>query len=447
MSFHVRFFESFKDKAGVVRTVTSAGDEKFERPCWVTFSIRDLLRTYEFDVKTDPIIIDLMTVFDHAGEISSLLRKQGIESDFSKCEERVLAAFKAMKTTGVDDTTIPLDQYIPFIDEFMNEKMIAAKKLFEKITPEMLEHYIKNVWPLLVSLLEIEKNRIKIDREFVRTNLKRMDLASHERKMLQGTLDTLSDDSFVRQRINPNGTKTHRLGNLRGFQAMAIPHGVCRQAVISRFEGGKIASIDFNAIDYRSIVKAVNDPRLSEMYRDADDFHMVTATFLDSEIAGDIRDGVKKLTYVLIYGGSQETMRAIELPKEKIDSYRERLEVLFEPISKFRERLSIEARSNGFVVTPSGLKVPVEKNDHDGKIMGLYAQTFSSSVFNSVLAPIIAMTKRGHTKLIFTVHDEFNFDVHPDELDVVVEISEMIEKRTGFKVSVSLGENYAEATD
>jgi hypothetical protein len=444
----IRFVEAFKDRTDKVHLQTGLENDSV-RSCWVTFNVRELTKCFDVsnNILSEPPIIDLMTIFDHVGEVSSLLKKQKIETNFPRLEERLLAAFKAMKTARVDVDSFPLDMYIPFINEFLKEKVRAARLLFEKITPEMYDQYVNKTWPLMISLMEIERNRIKIDRSFVEQALKRKDLATHERKMLQGTLDTLSSDSYVRQRINPNGTRTHRLGNLKGFQAMAIPHGVCRESVVSRFEGGQIVSIDFNAIDYRSIIRAVDDPGLTKMYGDADDFHRVTAEYLDPENAATFRDGVKKLTYVLIYGGSQETMRAIELPKDRIDGFRDSLEELFKPITKFRKQLSDDARRDGYVVTPAGLKVAVAKDDHDGKIVGLFAQTFSSSVFNSVLDPILSMTREKQSRLIFTVHDEFNIDVHPEELQIIEELVVMIEQKTGFKVSVTMGDNYAQATD
>ena len=57
----------------------------------------------------------------------------------------------------------------------------------------------------------------------------------------------------------------------------------------------------------------------------------------------------------------------------------------FSPIATFRKNLADKSRKDGFLFTPEGHRVEVFKDDHDGKIVGLFAQTYSSSILNKAI--------------------------------------------------------------
>ncbi len=164
---------------------------------------------------------------------------------------------------------------------------------------------------------------------------------------------------------------------------------------------------------------------------------------------------VKYLSYVYIYGGSEETLaERTHLSLEKIRQVMPLLDKKMKPIADFRTALADQARSDGFVCLPFGRKIPIEREDHDGKIIGLYAQGFSSYVFQKALVAVqewMGYNSPRESKLIFTVHDELVMDHHtvadPKLPMVIKDLMENAVEGHVFRVNTKKGRDYGEATD
>lgn len=409
------------------------------------------LRVEQDALYPDPLY-DIKLLYSHDGELSRLVRSVDIpiRGDYLVLEKRFSAHTKSISTGKVDVEKIPLRELIPndLRHEYMYARLEAMKQLWERLSEKEIKDYEKNVYPIYRDILTIEKAGIKIDEAYVASQLKRKDLASHEESFFKHFNGNLKN-GFVKTRISPVGSKTWRLRVENGFNCMAIPHGACRKAIISRFEGGTIATFDFNAIDYRCLVKATGDAKLNEFYGGCRDFHTRTASIL-GEVTPELRVSTKKIAYTHIYGGSTETLQKQTLLSRAVLAERiQKLDVLFAPITDFRKRLSDQARLDGFLVTPGGHVVKVEKADHDGKIIGLFGQTYSSSIFNHAVRVVNNLLKirQRQSQVIFTVHDEIVLDLHPDERELLVNLAGAMEVATGFVVKEKEGKSYGEATD
>ena len=120
------------------------------------------------------------------------------------------------------------------------------------------------------------------------------------------------------------------------------------------------------------------------------------------------------------------------------------------PIDQLRDRLVSEAHRDGYVLLPTGKKIPISREDHEGKVIGLYAQSYSSEVFRRALMAVQEYMRDKRSKIIFTVHDELVVDLYPEEtmVPIVVKtIMETIMDDYRFNVNVKRGKNYGTATD
>ena len=414
----------------------------------VCFDVRKL---FNMCFAPGSIIYDLKMLYECDGDISRLIKSiDDIDKgDYMEIERRFSAHTRALSESQVDVDSISLKHCIP--DDvritYMHARQTMMKVLWSRLSAEQISEYETNVWPLFKDLLVVENAKIKIDEEYVKAQLKRNDVIVHEKKFLQ-SIQGLTHDGYVRTRINPVGSKTKRLRVDGGFNCMGIPHGVPRKALVSRFENGRIAVFDFNAIDYRCIVAATNDKGLNEFYMGQRDFHSRTASVL-GDVTPDLRTNVKKIAYTHIYGGSKETLqKQTALPSDVLRTYVAKLDELFEPITAFRKKISDQARIDGFIITPGGNKVMIEKGDHDGKIIGLFAQTYSSAMFNKALHAVIERLESMNAKsrVIFTVHDELVIDRHPSET-LLEDIQIQMQNVTGFIVKAKEALNYGDATD
>lgn len=412
---------------------------------FVVFDIRKQAFIKRFS--PDDIHYDLKLIFDESS-LLTLAKKQAVEGlrELDIMSKRIKAYYQAASVADVDES-VGLDEIVPEedIEAYTKARVDVLRQLWEKVSDDQLQYYEKKVWPLFCDIMKIEQSQIHIDEKLLQFFLKRNDLAVHETKFLKH-IAGCTKDSFAKTKISPVGSKTWRMKVEGGLQCMSIPHGVCRQVINSRFDFGHIITLDFNAIDYRCLVKAVNDEKLNDYYMDRRDFHSATAGALPT-INTDMRTLAKNLTYTHIYGGSIETLQKMtKLPQSTIQRLITVLDELFDPITKFRNKLATEARKAGFLYTPDGHKVEISSDDHDGKIVGLYAQTYSSSVMNEAVYVALLYLERLRSKLIFTVHDELAFDVHPDEVNDVMTICNAIELKTKYAVKFKLGDNYDQAT-
>jgi DNA polymerase-1 len=285
----------------------------------------------------------------------------------------------------------------------------------------------------------MELNGIAIDMDFISAALAESpDQASAAAlRSLQG----LHKDGMVTTLYNPMGGKTGRLRHEGGFNVLGIPKGPARQAIISRFAGGMITGFDFNAIDYRCIVNTIGG-EVKKLYEGAEDFHERTASFVFKQITPATRSAIKYLSYIYIYGGSEETL--VEKTGWTLEQVKQVLELLdkkIAPIKEFRSKLWMEAQQTGVVVAPGGRRVHTLEGDNEGKVIGLYAQTYSSWVFEQAVIQVQKLLRGLESKLIFTVHDELVIDTHPAEVAIMEDVRRVMEI-DGHKVKMKKGSSY-----
>ncbi len=415
----------------------------------VCFDVRKL---FALGLPREADVYDLQLIYGWDQSLTSLVRSLPVpvSDELLETEKRFTAAVRATSEARMNVEQIPMRYLIP--DEiripYMEARVKVMRELWSRADRTQVDHYFSHVRPVFRSLLEVENAGIKVDMDFVRSQLKRNDLLQHETKFLKH-VEGQEKDGFVRTRISPVGSKTWRLRVEKGFQAMAIPHGVPRQAIVSRFKDGRIVTIDFNAIDYRCLVNAVEDPELNKFYAGERDFHSRTASWFGDEVTPELRSITKKITYTHIYGGSIESLqKQTLLPREELAARITKLDELFSSINRFRKKLTEKALVMGHVVTPGGHVVKIDKGDHEGKIVGLFAQTYSSHIFNLTVRATVNFLaeKKAQSRLIFTVHDELVLDMHPDDSEKISELVSKIERGTGFVVKEKRGLNYDEAT-
>lgn len=394
---------------------------------------------------------DLKVLLDHQGDLSDLCKKKNVGcADLVSLQKRLKAFLTAAQGAQLSDFEDKIDEVVPlsFQVELLSCRLEKMRALFSLTTHDELAQY-EDFFESILNASLVESSGIAIRRDFVEQCVKNCSGEPHERVFMKHMLlCTPANEWLATTKINPRGTRTWRMSTEGGLKCMQIPHGICRQAIASRWLGGKIMTVDFNAADYRCIISAVDDPAMNSVYAGSRDFHSTTCLHLGEDVE-KMRDVVKKVTYSVMYGSSFESLvRSARIPVDQLRRLFDRMNVLFAPVSAFRERLFAQAKSDGFVATPLGLKTRLEPGDHTGQVLGLFGQTFSSQKLFQAIDISLKTLAHGQrkSKLIFTVHDELVFDVHPAELDLQDELPREIEDSTKFVVKKKIGENYDEAT-
>lgn len=421
----------------------------------VCFDARKLydLKRRPIDV---PLLYDLTCLYSWDGTIHQLAKeKLGPDQadELREKDRRFGSHIRACKIAKVDLRKNPIMTVVPpnFVHSLLKIRTLLSLRLLELAISTGLDgDYVRDRWPLYSRLLETERFGVKLDVVRLEAESK-LNYPIHIEKWIRGALQT-SRDGFIYTRFSPATTKTGRLrsdGRENSFNLMGVPHGLPREMIVSRFESGRVGVVDYNAIDYRCIVASVDDAAFVETYEECEDFHAATCKLLfgTSDVTAQVRDAVKQLTYISIYGGSPETVsEKTGLSIKNVHSAVQTMSVALKPIHDFRDKLYERSKADGFVTCPGGRQIKLDDDDHPGKVLGLYAQTYSSLLFEMAFVEVFDALEKLNSKVMFTVHDEMVIDIHPDDGDVLSLVKANMEQAAdGLRAKAKEGVSYEAA--
>ncbi len=221
--------------------------------------------------------------------------------------------------------------------------------------------------------------------------------------------------------------------------------------------GNLFLSADYSQIELRIMAHLSGDKNMIDDFCSGHDIHTATAAKIYkkpiSEVTKEERSKAKVANFGIIYGisvfGLAERMNVDRREaKELIDNYFE----TYRGVSQYIEQCKEEAKRNGYVETIFKRKryLP-DINSHNAVVRG-YAER------NAVNAPIqgsaadiikVAMVNiykqiKAHglrSTMILQVHDELNFNVVPEEKDIMQKLV-IKEMENAFKMSVPLTADY-----
>ena len=420
-----------------------------EKLCGKRLVTHDVRRIIDWSLSPGNPVVDVKLLWGGDRDLMRIVKEEfggpglsGPLATFLETDGQVRAHLRACKTAQMSPH-VPPDLAIEWsVARVRAINIIYQKSITSSGSDALLSEDTWARWRFILAVRQIERSGIRIDVDAVEEMLKSADTSN--RPTLQ-TMQKLQRGGFVASFMNPIGTKTGRLRYEAGFNCLAISRGA-RKAIVSRHEGGLIYTFDFNAVDYRCIVRSIGG-EFAELYEGADDFHARTASFIFKEVNDTKRSLLKKIIYAYTYGGSHETLaEETGLTLEMVKLALSRLDEHIKPIAEFREMLYTRAQALKFVEPPGGRKVYVTSDDHAGKVLGLYAQTYSSHVFEQATEAAHYYLKGTKSSVIFTVYDELVADMHPDDFGKVQDIADILQGAAGggWKVKVKKGRSYGE---
>ncbi len=218
-------------------------------------------------------------------------------------------------------------------------------------------------------------------------------------------------------------------------------------------EGCTFLSADYSQIELRIMAHLSNDERMTEAFNNDLDIHTATAAKIYKvpleEATGDMRNKAKTANFGIIYGISVFGLsERLAIPrgeaKDLIDGYFE----TYPDVEKYMETSKELARKNGYVETLLGRKRFLPDINSRNSIVRGYAERnainapIQGSAADIIKVAMIRIFRRFEeenlkSKMILQVHDELNFNVPMDELEVAKKI--VVEEMEGaYKLSVPL---------
>lgn len=223
-----------------------------------------------------------------------------------------------------------------------------------------------------------------------------------------------------------------------------------RKVIKSRWKGGKILDCDFAQLEFRAAALLSQDQQAIQDIINNVDIHIFTRDTLCA--AGQIvdRQQAKAHTFKPLYGGLSGTEAEMTYYKAFLEKYK--------GIAEWQKRLAEDALHFKQTQSPSGriYAYPYAQRMKGGRvssftqIVNYPVQGFATGDLMPVAILEIYRLMKLHnvqSKLILTVHDSVTADVHPEEINIMIQIfkeafnnvPKLLEERFKMTVNVPIG--------
>lgn len=231
-------------------------------------------------------------------------------------------------------------------------------------------------------------------------------------------------------------------------------------------DGEVFLSADYSQIELRIMAHLSQDTHMLEAFRQGHDIHTATAAKIYkvamNEVSSDMRGKAKTANFGIIYGISTFGLAdRLNIPrkeaKQLIDGYFE----TYPQVKQYMDEVIQEAKTKGYVETIFGRKRYLSDINSQNSIVRGYAERnainapIQGSAADIIKIAMINIQKRLldeglKAKMIMQVHDELNFSVPKDEIELIKKlVTEEMEGAANLSVRLiadcDVGENWLEA--
>lgn len=175
---------------------------------------------------------------------------------------------------------------------------------------------------------------------------------------VQKFLDNRDSGDRCHASIHPLQARTARM-SITGIPAQTLPSGdwKVRRCFIPD-PGESLVAVDYQAQELRVLAALSGDRNMIEAFATGADLHQMTA-----DASGVDRSVGKTVNFAYVYGSGPKNIAktcgiSVEKAREVIDGF----ESTYPAVKKLSTRLQDEARRKGYIVTPSGRRIPVDQS-------------------------------------------------------------------------------------
>lgn len=213
-------------------------------------------------------------------------------------------------------------------------------------------------------------------------------------------LDSRDSEDRCHTFINPLQARTSRM-SITGIPAQTLPTGdsTVRRCFVAE-EGHLIASVDYQTQELRVLASLSKDRTMIRAFEEGADLHQITAD------ASQVTRKVGKMAnFLTVYGGGPEALSAqahvdIDTATKVLDGFSK----TYPGVSSYSKKLASMARGNGYIITPSGRRLPVDSS-RSYSALNYMVQSTSRDV---TCRALIRLHEAGFTPYLrLPIHDEF----------------------------------------
>ena len=351
--------------------------------------------------------------------------------------------------------------------KFLNTDKVAGLK-FNAPSAKWVSANGFKVNKVNLSLLQnIAKNRNMTEAVEFLSNLQRLSaLDTYLSSFVEGIETHTKADGKLHVRLLQHRTATGRFsGADPNMQNM--PRGgtfPVKKVFVSRWVDGKILEADFAQLEFRTAAYLSQDEVAMKEIENGFDVHSYTAKVITEGGQKISRQEAKAHTFAPLYGATGFGRTKAEA------TYYEQFTEKYRGIGLWHTRLAKEAVTTGKIKTPSGreFSFPNVRRLGNGKvsyftqIKNFPVQSFATAdIVPVILMEIDDRLNDLKSCIVNTVHDSIVIDVHPDEIQQVIDVinsvndnmTDILNKQFNIKINVPLlleakiGKNWLDTKD
>jgi DNA polymerase-1 len=224
---------------------------------------------------------------------------------------------------------------------------------------------------------------------------------------VEGFLDNMDSEGRCHASINTLQARTGRM-SITGIPAQTLPSGdwIIRRCFISD-PGQRMVSVDYAAQELRVLAALSGDRTMIDAFLSGADLHLMTAQAAwGPHITKDSKERkyAKTVNFGRVYGGgartvSEQTGLSFMQAKRVVEAFDKR----YPGVKAYSDRLAMIAGQQGYIVTPSGRVLPVDR-DRGYAALNYMVQSTARDV---TCRGIVKLHKAGFTPYMrLPIHDE-----------------------------------------
>lgn len=216
---------------------------------------------------------------------------------------------------------------------------------------------------------------------------------------VQKFLDNRDSRDRCHASIHPLQARTGRM-SITGIPAQTLPSGdwKVRRCFIPD-PGEQLVAVDYQAQELRVLAALSGDKNMIEAFRTGADLHQMTA-----DASGVARSVGKTVNFAYVYGsGPKNIAETCGISVDKAREVIKGFETTYPGVKQYSDKIQREAKYKGYVQTPSGRRIPVDK-DRPYAALNYMIQSTSRDVTAAALIRLDAAGFGDNLRL--PIHDE-----------------------------------------
>jgi DNA polymerase-1 len=279
------------------------------------------------------------------------------------------------------------------------------------------------------------------------------DLDSYHPEIKSGLFQNLQDDNRIHNQNRINGTVSGRLTS----PLHTIPRdGGYRDCYVAP-PLFKFVGMDFKQFELNIAAYEADETKLIEILKSPDVKQLLTKLIINLDYDEKTWSGVKGVIYGTLYGrGARSIAQEYNIDEDFAQELLNNFYKQFPKLKRLLKGYKKEALDNGFIEDMVGRrrrfytkKYKIFDDDADivRQAVNFPIQSGSSAIFWPQVLKVHEHLREHQSKLIHTKHDAIYLKVHKEEMFLIDEVKDLLEKDTligDTQVDVKIGEHWGE---